>query len=247
VPPQYRRQAEERASAPAPSNFQTFRRERAVSPAAARAPVTGPDGSETYRIGVQRAGTSMLVMARLNNAVSAPFLIDTGASDVLIPESVARQLGLETGAEARTKRYSTANGVVEHPVVMLRSVSLGGATVEDVPASVSDAMEVGLLGLSFFNHFTYNIDAARGIVTLQRNRLASTGHIRGGRSEAQWRAEYANLRSRIRAVEWEYENTSSHKSRERRRLEALEGELERQLELLDDEADVARVPMAWRD
>ena len=195
---------------------------------------------------VQRAGTGMLVNVRLNNAVTAPFLLDTGASDVLIPQSVADRLGLQIGPDTRTKRYSTANGMVEHSVVMLRSVSLGKASVENVPASVSPSMDVGLLGLSFFNHFTYNIDAAAGVVTLTRNRLAESGKIRGGRSQAQWRSEYNNLRWRIAQVEGEYARKAMSKTRERRRLEEERADLERQLELLEAEADQAHVPMVWR-
>ena len=67
-------------------------------------------------------------------------------------------------------------------------------------------MEIGLLGLSFFNHFTYNVDAAAGVLTLVPNDLAESGAIRGGRSEAQWRAEYQDLRARIETVDQEYES-----------------------------------------
>jgi len=248
VPPRHRKQAETSAkSSSGSSRVQTY---SGGSSAAARAlpasAASGGDSSQVYRIRVQRAGTGMLVNVRLNNSVTAPFLIDTGASDVLIPQSVADRLGLQTGPEARTKRYSTANGTVEHPVVMLRTVSLGEASVENVPASVSPSMEVGLLGLSFFNHFTYNIDAAAGVVTLTRNRLAESGRIRGGRSQAQWQAEYANLHWRIAQIDREYESKETSKSRERRRLEEERAELERQLEMLESEADQARVPMAWR-
>ncbi len=151
------------------------------------------------------------------------------------------------GPETRTKRYSTANGVVTHPVVMLRSVSLGGATVENVPASITPSMQVGLLGLSFFNHFTYNIDAAEGVVTLVPNELAESGRIRGGRSQAQWQAEYRNLGYRIAAVEREYAGKLESRGRERARLEAELEDLERQLAILETEADRARVPMVWRD
>jgi clan AA aspartic protease (TIGR02281 family) len=188
----------------------------------------------------------MRVMARLNNAVMVPFLIDTGASDVSIPQWVADRLGLQIGPDTRTMNYRTANGVVESPVVMLRSVALGEARVENVPASVSPELPFGLLGLSFFNHFTYNIDAAEGIVTLTRNRLAESGKIRGGRSQAQWRAEYADLRWRIARVEWEYAQKAESKTRERRRLEEERANLEHQLELLEAEADQANVPMTWR-
>jgi aspartyl protease family protein len=247
VPARHRKQAEAKSQSDSgKSRVQTYSSGSSSAQRNVPARAATGGGAETYRIRVQRAGTGMMVNVRLNGSVTAPFLIDTGASDVLLPQSVAERLGLEIGPESRTIRYSTANGMVEHPVVMLRSVSLGGASVENVPASVSPDMEVGLLGLSFFNHFTYNIDAAAGLVTLTRNRLVESGKIRGGRSEAQWRAEYANVRSRIARIEWEHARKSTSKTRERRRLEQERVELERQLALLEEEADQAHVPMSWR-
>lgn len=250
VPAPHRKQAEDAAKGAAKDSgggsVQTFSRGRGAASSAPAARARTPRGGDVHRIRVARAGTSMMVNVRLNNSVSAPFLIDTGASDVLVPKDVADKLGLDTGPTARTKRYSTANGVVEHPVVMLRSVALGSATVKNVPASVSPNMSVGLLGLSFFNHFTYNVDAAAGIVTLQRNQLASTGKIRGGRSRAQWASEYANLNARIERTQYEFEGKAESKSRVRRQLESQLEELERQLATLDEEADRAHVPMSWR-
>ncbi|MDJ0868937.1 MAG: TIGR02281 family clan AA aspartic protease [Myxococcota bacterium] len=252
VPRKYRKEAEHNATRTSASRspVQTYSTKPGTKPAqtktppASRAPGAASAG-KVHRIRVQRAGTSMYVNVRLNNTVTAPFIIDTGASDVLVPGDVARQLGLDL-ANARTQRYRTANGVIESPVVMLRSVTLGTAKVENVPASVSDHMSVGLLGLSFFNHFNYNIDAARGIVTLQRNDLAASGVIRGGRSEPQWRAEFRDVRYRLLAARAELETKSASKSRLRERLQAGIDELERQLAALETEADAARVPMAWR-
>jgi clan AA aspartic protease (TIGR02281 family) len=188
----------------------------------------------------------MLVMVKLNNRVTAPFYIDTGASDVLVPQKVADQLGLDTGSDVRTKRYSTANGIIEQKAVMLKSVSLGGATVKNVPASVSDSMSVGLLGLSYFNHFKYKVDTANGVVTLTRNNLSDTGHIRGGRSRAQWASEYRSMHARVEQVVVEYERTPDSHGRERERLLAVQADLERQLEMLESEADSAHVPSSWR-
>jgi clan AA aspartic protease (TIGR02281 family) len=250
VPARYRKRAGEQAAQRETSRspVQTY----GATPLPARAAPSGGGPrdaqapGETYYIRVQRAGTNMMVNVRLNNSVTAPFLIDTGASDVLVPAALAKRLGLSLEG-ARTQRYSTANGVVEQKVVMLRSVAVGDAVVEDVPASVSDGMSVGLLGLSFFNHFNYNIDAANGVVTLTRNNLAASGHIKGGRSQAQWQSEFGGLKQRIASARDEYENKAEAKSRERRRLEAELAELRRQLDLLEDEADAARVPMSWRD
>jgi len=247
VPPQQRVLSEARANSPADkSRVQIFSGPPpAVVPEDDRKP-RNPDGDKTTRIRVSRAGTSMMVEVRLNNSVTAPFLIDTGASDVLLPQAVADQLGIQVGPNTRTKRYSTANGVITTPVVMLRSVALGGAVAENVPASISPTMKVGLLGLSFFNHFTYNIDAAQGIVTLRPNHLAEDGSIRGGRSEAQWTAEYQNLRRRIEWIDAEKKRTPSSHGREHRRLAKVRDQLIREQRLLDGEADQARVPMVWR-
>jgi len=251
VPAKYRREAEDRAhgkgSKGAPS-IQIYSNPGSSAPASISAG-TGTAASQAgkvWRIPVQRAGTSMLVMVKLNNRVTAPFYIDTGASDVLVPQKVAEQLGLDTGSGVRTKRYSTANGVIEQKVVMLKSVSLGGATVKNVPASVSNSMSIGLLGLSYFNHFKYKVDTANGIVTLTRNNLSDTGHIRGGRSRAQWASEYASMQARVERVLAEYERTPESHARERERLTALQADLERQLEMLESEADSAHVPSSWR-
>ena len=247
VPPQYRSAAAQGASESGRGSVQTFN--TPTAPPAAQAPGgTSPSPlRRTYRIAVQRAGTGMLVLVRLNDRVTAPFLIDTGASDVLIPKAIADELGLGTGPDTRTMRYATANGHIDAPVVMLDAVDLGGARVEKVPASVSVGMEVGLLGLSYFNHFTYNIDAAAGILTLTPNNLVESGAIRGGRSEAQWRAEFQNVRVRIAAVDAKRETVPPNHSRELSRLDDEKARLERQLDLLETEADAARVPVIWRE
>ncbi len=246
VPPQHRALSEARANSPADQRrVQTFSGPPPAAVPEVNRQRLNPD-DKTTRIRVSRAGTSMMVQVRLNNSVTAPFLIDTGASDVLVPQAVADQLGIQVGPNTRTKRYSTANGVITTPVVMLRSVALGDAVVENVPASISPSMKVGLLGLSFFNHFTYNIDTARGIVSLRPNHLAEDGSIRGGRSQAHWTAEYANLRRRIERLDAEKKRTPSSHGREHRRLAKVRDQLDREQRLLDGEADQAQVPMVWR-
>jgi len=216
-----------------PSLLQSYATPEGAAPRVRRrppAPAAEESATRVYHVRVARAPIGMIVQVRLNDRVTAPFLIDTGATDVLLPKQVAAELGLDVGPDTRTMQYQTANGVVEHPVLMLDSVEVGGARVEQVPASIG-SMELGLLGLSFFNHFTYRVDAAAGIVTLAPNGLAAAGVIRGGRSAAQWRSQFANLRSRL------------GQAGGGRDAEALR----RQLELLDDEADEADVPSSWRD
>jgi clan AA aspartic protease (TIGR02281 family) len=249
VPPAQRATAAGAGREAGGGRLQTFESPARGAPASA-APPAGPASSPTataYRVQVQRAGPSMLVMAVVNGVHRVPFLIDTGATDVLLPRSAAERIGLEVGPETRTKRYATANGMVEHPVVMLDSVDLGGAVAREVPASIGPELEFGLLGLSYFNRFTTHVDAAAGIVTLVPNGLAEAGVIRGGRSEAQWRSEYRNLHDRVARLEAELARTPESHGRERRRLEAEQAELAHQLSLLDSEADGVHVPEAWRE
>lgn len=257
VPDEYRAQAEARVrkegSGPEIQHYQAA--PAAPSPAAGAVPTrstgtarrrpTAP-GPQTYRIPVERAGTSMLVQVRLNDQVTAPFHIDTGASDVVIPRWVADKLDLDLEGK-RTGFYGTANGVVQQTLVTLTSVDLGGARAENVPATVSPSMSHGLLGLSYFNHFRYDFDPVAGIVTLKPNGLVEAGVIRAGRTEAQWRSQFAQLNERQAAIDHAMETINPNWSRRREELEALVEETERQREVLESEADDAQVPMSWRD
>jgi hypothetical protein len=108
-------------------------------------------------------------------------------------------------------------------------------------------MSVGLLGLSFFNHFEYRFDPGSGIVSLRPNGLVESGMIRGGRSADQWRRQFASIGYRRKAIEKELDEINPNWSRRRGELKAELEEIERQKAVLEGEADDARVPMQWRD
>jgi clan AA aspartic protease (TIGR02281 family) len=251
VPAPYRIQAESNAAQKpsGPDRIQTYEVPASIAPRPRAVRSYGaPSGSagRRYTIPVQRAGNMLRVVVRINNVVDAPFYIDTGASDVAVPRWVVEKAGIDLEG-ARTGVYGTANGTIEVQKITLDSVELGGARVEGVPASVSDTMQVGLLGLSYFNHFQYSVDPTRGIVTLVENGMARDGILRGGRSKHQWRSEFAQVHRRVADVEREKAGTPSSHGREHARLEARIRELERQYEVLEDEADDAHVPFGWRD
>jgi len=76
------------------------------------------------------------------------FLLDTGATDVAIPETLATRLNLKRGAKAISK---TANGKVATWRTQLERVNLGGIELTNVRASILPSMEGDevLLGMSF--------------------------------------------------------------------------------------------------
>lgn len=87
------------------------------------------------------------------------FLLDTGASDISIPDKIARKLTLKYGQE---RRYQTANGVITGNLTMLNNVSIGDIKLHDVRASINPKMKSDeiLLGMSFlkFIEFTQRGD-----------------------------------------------------------------------------------------
>ncbi len=54
------------------------------------------------------------------------------------------------------------------------------------------------------------------------------------------------MHARVEQVVIEYERTPDSHGRERERLLAVQADLERQLEMLESEADSAHVPSSWR-
>lgn len=184
----------------------------------------------------------MLVMVRLNDRVTVPFLVDTGASDVSIPAAVAARAGIVVGPRTPRALYTTANGVVSSPVVTLDSVQLGAARVEGVRASISDAMPIGLLGGSFFNNFTFQVDPAASVITLMRN-----DRVRSGLSQSTWQGRFQTLQQKIGTLERYIEENHLFRKSRQRELDDRLGELRDELERLDGEADRAAVPQVWRE
>lgn len=87
----------------------------------------------------------------LVNGTHIRFLVDTGASDVALTAADARRLGIDPQSLAYNTPYQTANGTIYAARLVLDRVTVGGVTLRDVRASVSqgDGLGVSLLGMSF--------------------------------------------------------------------------------------------------
>jgi len=186
-------------------------------------------------------GSAMFVYVELNDRVTAPFIVDTGATDVAVPAHVAREAGIEITADTPRATYQTANGQVRKPIVHIDAVQVGEVRVEGVRGSVSERMDVGLLGGSFFNNFTFQIDPAAQVITLVPN-----PHVRGGIPESQWRRRFTRARGRLAALTRYIEGNVFTDRGRVRELGAKQAEFAHDLEELEREADRARVPQAWR-
>ena len=89
------------------------------------------------------------------NAHPVDFMIDTGASDISVPEKIAAELGLRSGAPIV---YQTANGQAVSYSTMLESVSIGSIVLKNVRASINPNVSDTdiLLGMTFLKQLEFS-------------------------------------------------------------------------------------------
>jgi aspartyl protease family protein len=78
------------------------------------------------------------------------FMIDTGASDIVLSPADARRVGVDLSALDFSRRYETANGAGYGARAVVDSLQVGPILMRRVPVSINQAeMSQSLLGMSF--------------------------------------------------------------------------------------------------
>lgn len=103
-------------------------------------------------------------------ATIARFVLDTGASYVVLPWRLAVAIGLQIDPK-KTIQTTTATTVETVPEVIIPEMSVLGKSARNIKAIVKDlppeAPVDGLLGLSFLRNFRIEIDFRQGFFTLE--------------------------------------------------------------------------------
>lgn len=88
------------------------------------------------------------------NGQAVVFLVDTGATNVSIPENVARDLGLQRGAPGRSL---TANGTVTVYRTQIPTLELGNIKLNNVTGNINPGMQGPeiLLGMSVLKQLEF--------------------------------------------------------------------------------------------
>ncbi|MDP3501522.1 MAG: TIGR02281 family clan AA aspartic protease [Myxococcales bacterium] len=103
---------------------------------------------------------------KVNGKATGTFIIDTGASSVVLSRSFADKLGLD--GSFRQVRVRTAGGVKVAKLTSLDAVEAQGAKSKRVEAVIIDDFgEDGLLGLSFLTRFEVQLDSKTRTLTLR--------------------------------------------------------------------------------
>jgi aspartyl protease family protein len=88
------------------------------------------------------------------NGVTVPFLVDTGATQVVLTRADAARVGLDPAELNFIGTAFTANGEVRIAPVVLERVALGPIEDRNLRATVnSGQMEQSLLGMTYLNRF----------------------------------------------------------------------------------------------
>ncbi|MDD0977373.1 retropepsin-like aspartic protease family protein [Pseudomonas fontis] len=129
--------------------------------------VTSQHGEGYIEVRLASNGQGHFVADGLINGQAVHFMLDTGATDVAIPEAMARQFNLERGAPVT---LSTANGRTQGYRTRLDSLQLGDILLRDVRALVVPGLdgEQVLLGMSALKQLEFT---QRGGTLLLRQTL----------------------------------------------------------------------------
>ncbi|MEO8895764.1 MAG: TIGR02281 family clan AA aspartic protease [Rhizomicrobium sp.] len=110
-------------------------------------------------------GGNYLIYGTVNGA-RVRFLVDTGASDIVLSPSDARRAGIDFGLLDFAHSYETANGVGKGALTNVKTLAVGDASFTDVAISVNQAdMNASLLGMTFLRKFK-SFSFSQGKLTL---------------------------------------------------------------------------------
>lgn len=124
-------------------------------------------------IPLEKSGSSLYATVYLGRKkIPAKLMIDTGASATQITAAMAKRLGLNLNKAPRiTAKMANGQAVYAREVEISR-IQLGRVRVANVRALVLEqqipAHGDGLLGMSFLDHFVFQIDADKPELVLQQ-------------------------------------------------------------------------------
>ncbi len=131
---------------------------------ASRQAVIGPAG----QLVIPRAWDGHYYVTARVSGVPVRFVVDTGATNVVLSQRDARRVGIDPRQLVYMGRAQTANGMVRTARVTLHDVMLGRFTVPRVTANVNEGrMGTSLMGMSFLQDFG-KIEITRNRMTLSR-------------------------------------------------------------------------------
>lgn len=110
---------------------------------------------ENGKIELPRAPNGHFYLTAQVNGTPIRFVVDTGATDIVISSDDAKAAGIDTRNLAFVGEAMTANGTVKTAPVRLKQVSVGPIDDHNVRAWVNGGqMDTSLMGMSYLQRFS---------------------------------------------------------------------------------------------
>ncbi|MCF6232184.1 MAG: TIGR02281 family clan AA aspartic protease [Rhodobacteraceae bacterium] len=117
------------------------------------------------QVEVPRAADGHFYLTLMVNDVSVDFLVDTGATHLVLTQADAARIGLNPDDLRFTGRAMTANGEVRTAPVRLARVDLGEISDRNIRAWVNQgALEQSLLGMSYLQRWSKIEITSKGLL-----------------------------------------------------------------------------------
>lgn len=124
--------------------------------------------SEAGRIELPRQPDGHYYLTAKINGAETRFVVDTGATSVVLTRDAARAAGLDPDTLAYTSVARTANGEVRTAPVVIDDLTIEDISDSRVRAFVNDGeMHESLLGMSYLQRFS-RIEISSGTLVLER-------------------------------------------------------------------------------
>jgi aspartyl protease family protein len=115
-----------------------------------------PDGNGNYRV------------QGLVNGATVQFLVDTGATAVLLTPADARRAGIDPDQLQYRQMFKTPNGQVKGADIVIYQLAVGPIRLVNIPgAVVRTDTDISLLGVSFLSRLS-GYEVENGAMTLHR-------------------------------------------------------------------------------
>jgi aspartyl protease family protein len=249
IPEKYRPEAETRKSTIEIVPPEAKDKSISLSPSKTEKP-SEPDGAE---VEILRRGEVWTTEVLLNERVKRHFIVDSGASFILINPQVAKELDITINENTPFIPMTTVSGYILTPLVTLRSVRVGKVEMENVEAVVytMPSGESGLLGNSFLNKYRVTLDSIRGKMTLVSMHGVPSPDRPGGYGRDFWVSQfrfYRGFLEMLKKMRKNYESRGTESARtELNRINIAIQYFENQLNEWDRKASFAGVPRNWRE
>ncbi len=106
--------------------------------------------SRGYEMTIPAGANGHFVVNAMTNGRSVKFLVDTGATGIMLTEADAKKVGIQPASLTYSDRIQTANGQIPAARTTVREIRIGDLVVNDMEVWISRApMSISLLGMTF--------------------------------------------------------------------------------------------------